>query len=446
MSKSQRNYTPPDQLMETYGADALRLYLINSALVKAEDQRFSDNGVKDIVRRVLLPWYNSFKFFHTYAQVDGWNPREHWELGGNITDRWILSKLQTLTQKVSREMEAYQLYHVIPPLFTFIDHLTNWYIRLNRRRFWEDGPAEDKWQAYSTLFTTIKQLSTLMAPFAPFLSETIFQRLRTFDDTLPESVHLCRYPQVDTSKVNASLEDAVDRMQQIILLGRQKRNQVKIKVKTPLQNLTIIHKNQKILKEIAQLELYIKSELNIKELQYTQDEEYYINLFAKPNSPVLGKKLGKDFGQYQKLITALPSKQCVALESGKSIKLGEREFSPTEILTFREAKKGTHALSNRLISIAMNCELTDELISEGLAREVVNRIQKTRKDMNLNISDRIVVEFMGTSPIILAIQEHQSYITQETLATRLIQVTELADPQVFDIDKNQLKIKLTAQT
>ena len=442
MSKSLRNFTPPDELMETYGADALRLYLIHSGLVKAEEQQFNDKGVKDMVRRVLLPWYNSFKFFQTYAQVDGWNSQDHLEWGDNITDRWILSKLQTLTQKVSQEMESYQLYNVIPALFSFIDDQTNWYIRLNRRRFWEKGPPGDKNQAYSTLFTTLKQLSTLMAPFAPFLSDTLFKKLAVFDKALPESVHLCPYPQADTSKIDQGLEDAVGRMKQIILLGRQKRNQAQVKVKIPLPKLSILHRNPKVLKEIAKLETYIKSELNIKELHYAQDEENYINLFAKPNAPILGKKLGKDFALYQKMITDLSTEQCIGLESGKSILLGERKFSPEEILIFREAKKETHTLSNWLISITMNCELNDNLIQEGWAREVVNRIQKTRKNMNLNVSDRITVEFTAPPSLVSAIKKHHSYISQETLATKLVEASGLENPHIFDVDQNELKIKI----
>ncbi len=181
MSKRLKNYTAPDLLMEDFGADALRLYLINSGLVRAEDQRFADSGVKDMVRRALLPWYNSFKFFSTYAEVDGWNSKENFEVGDNITDRWILSNLQTLKKNISKEMEAYKLYNVVPALFTFIEDLTNWYIRLNRSRFWGEGLSDDKCSAYSTLYTCIKELSTAMAPFSPFLSEHVYQELLKFN-------------------------------------------------------------------------------------------------------------------------------------------------------------------------------------------------------------------------------------------------------------------------
>jgi isoleucyl-tRNA synthetase len=275
MSKRLKNYTPPDTLMEEFGADALRLYMINSPLVRAEELKFSDAGVKDMVRRVLLPWYNAFKFFQTYATVDKWDPSKDFSTGDNILDQWVISRLQTLISNVSTEMENYKLYNVIPALFEFIEELTNWYIRLNRRRFWEEGLEEDKKQAYSTLYSTVKEISVLMAPFAPFLSDHIFLELSKLGEIKEESVHLCSYPEPKDSLRRPLLEQAVSRLQQIILLGRQKRNQVKIKVKTPLRELTIIHQDENLLKEISKLESYIQTEMNVKEISYSQEEDKF---------------------------------------------------------------------------------------------------------------------------------------------------------------------------
>ena len=445
MSKSLRNFTPPDDLMEQYGADALRLALISSPLVKAEEQRFSDKSVKDMTRRVLLPWYNSYKFFLTYAQLDNWNPRNHFQKGEEISDLWILSKLQTLTDQVSQGMNSYHIDRAIPNLFNFIDHLNNWYIRLNRRRFWADEDSQNKNQAYTTLYLTLKQLCILMAPLAPFLSEWIFQELRKLDASLPKSVHLCPYPQWDLEQKNSILEDAMSRMQQIVLMGRQKRNQLKIKVKTPLQTLTILHRDQKTLDEIAKLEPAIQAELNVKEVVYARNEEHYIDLYALPNSPILGKKLGKDFKHYQKLITSLTSEQCREVEEGKDIELDQRTFGPKEILIFREAKKGNHALSNRLISINLDGKLTDDLIQEGIAREVINRIQKTRKDMQLNVSQRILVDFSGSPQIISSILKHRTHISQEVLAVDIQEKSDLTHPHIFKINEEQLKIVIHPQ-
>lgn len=420
MSKSLRNFTAPDELMEKFGSDALRLYLINSGLVRGEEQRFTDTGVKDMVRRALLPWYNSFKFFSTYAEVDGWNYAKDAAEGTNITDNWVISKLQTLKKNIAKEMEEYKLYNVVPALFNFIEDLTNWYIRLNRARFWGDGLTQDKKEAYTTLFLTLKEVTEAMAPFAPFLSEHIFQELKKFDSNeATESVHLVSYPVADEAKINPILEDAVDRMQQLILLGRQKRNQVQIKVKTPLSRLTVIHKDQELLDEISKLETYIKTELNVKTVEYSVEEDKYINLFAKPNSPVLGKRLGKEFGKFMGMIKNLKTEDLLKLEETGSLELGGETFAPSDILIFREAKEGTQALSNRFISIDIDTELTEDLILEGLAREVVNRIQRTRKDIGLNVEDRINVTYKASDKLAKAIEAHTDYITKETLTVSL---------------------------
>lgn len=444
MSKRLKNYTPPSELMETYGADALRLYLITSGLVRGEEQRFTDAGVKDMVRRAMLPWFNAFKFFTTYAEVDGWKAEEHLHYGENVLDRWILSNLQTLKKNISTEMEQYKLYNVVPALYTFIEDLTNWYIRLNRTRFWGEGLTDDKKSAYSTLYTAIKELSTAMAPFAPYLSDYVFMELKKFDsNTKEESVHLCDYPVADEKFIDPVLEDAVSRLQQVILLGRQKRNQVQIKVKTPLANLTIVHKEQKVLDEIKKLEEYITKELNVKAVGYETEESKYINFFAKPNSPVLGKKLGKEFGKFRGLIQNLDHSTLAKLEEDGKVTVEGKEFLSDEILVFREAKEGTQALSNRFISIDMDCILTEDLINEGLAREVVNRIQKSRKEMDLKVDQRIEVSFKGDDKILKVINTHSEYIKGETLTTKLTEGSSENHELSFEIDKLSLELSIS---
>jgi isoleucyl-tRNA synthetase len=445
MSKRLQNYTPPDKLMEEYGADALRLYLINSGLVKAEEQRFADGGVKDMVRRALLPWFNSFKFLQTYADIDQWRAQSSAAASTNITDQWMLSRLQSLLTNVTREMTAYKLYNVVPALFEFIEDLTNWYIRLNRSRFWIEGKSADKEAAYQTLYQTLHALTLSMAPFAPFLAEHIYQLLLPYapaDITPAESVHLCRYPQPNPALIQPALEDGVARMQNIMLLGRQKRNQVKIKTKTPLARLTIIHREQATLDEIARLESYIKSELNVKSVVYTQNEDDFIRLFAKPNSPVLGKRLGKDFGKFRGLIEKLDAAALNSLQAQGTLTIDNVVFSSEDILAFREAKPGTDAVSNRFISIDLDCKLDPALIAEGLAREVVNRIQKSRKDLGFKVTDRISIDYAASPDLALAIATHAAYIQQETLGVELRLLEKLASNLQFDIDEHTLTLAL----
>ena len=444
MSKRLQNYTPPDILMEEYGADALRLYLINSGLVKAEEQRFTDSGVKEMVRRALLPWLNSFKFLQTYADIDQWRALGDAPVSTNITDQWLLSRLQSLLTSVTKEMAEYKLYNVVPALFEFIEDLTNWYIRLNRGRFWVEEMTKDKAAAYQTLYRTLYELTLCMAPFAPFLAEHIYQQLLPYgpiDSKLSLSVHLCTYPKAEPLYIQPALEGAVARMQNIILLGRQKRNQVKIKTKVPLARLTIIHLEQSMLDEIARLENYIKSELNVKNVEYSQDENQFINLFAKPNSPVLGKRFGKNFGSFRKAIEALDSHQLQLLQNNGILLLEGENFSLDDILIFREAKPGTQALSNRFISIDMDCTLDAALISEGLAREVVNRIQKTRKDLGFNVTDRIHIEYAADNDLHAAIKQHEDHIKNETLCLTLNKCTGPCNI-IFAVDEFSLGLNL----
>ncbi|MCT4641945.1 MAG: isoleucine--tRNA ligase [Bacteriovoracaceae bacterium] len=446
MSKSLRNYTAPDSLMEEFGADALRLTFITSALVKGEELKFTDDGVKDMVRRALLPWYNSFKFFNTYAKVDGFNANEHLTTSDNILDKWVLSKLQTLIKNVTFEMESYKLYNVVPKLFDFIEDLTNWYIRLNRRRFWEGSElTQEKKKAYSTLYTCLKELSKVMAPFAPFLSESIFLELKeNFKENMPQSVHLCDYPLFDESMIDDSLEDAVTRMQEIVLLGRQKRTSSDIKVKTPLNRLTVIHQDKKVLDKIASLEDFIKVELNIKNVEYDTNEDSYIKLFAKPNSRVLGKKLGKEFKKYFPAIAALDSNALKEVEAGNNIQVLESNLTSEDLLIYRETKDGVNAISNRWISIDLDTNLTQELIDEGIAREVVNRIQKSRKDLGFNVEDRVKLAFDCSDTLKAIITKHSAYIKSETLTTDIaFKMNGATNTLEHKIDEHPIKVQVT---
>lgn len=413
MSKSLRNYTAPDVLMENYGADALRLCLINSGLVKAEDLRFSDTGVKEMVRRVMLPWFNSFKFFKTYAEIDGWKPSNEFK-PEHILDRWIYSKLQTLISQVDQEMQQYHLYNVVPHLFAFIDDLTNWYIRLNRRRFWEED-SKDKNQAYQTLFLVLDTFSKIMAPFTPFLSESLFKELKTFSKSSVKSVHLCTFPEADVHAQDSELESAVLRMQQVILMGRQIRNNAKIKVKIPLKMLTLILDDESILKKMQSIEASIKTELNVKSITYESQEDKFISLVAKPNFPVLGKKVGAEMPKFSKFINALTAKQIKNFEQKGTILHEGFELTREDIVITRAAKNGMNVQTDTLISVMMDTELNEELINEGMARDLVSLIQKARKDLKFHVADRINLLIAIPTEKINFIKKYQNYIVQETL-------------------------------
>ena len=451
MSKSLRNYTPPDELMETYGADALRLYSINSGLVRGEEQRFADSGVRDMVRRALLPWYNAYSFLRTYAEIDEWSPQKGQFEGDNILDQWIMSRLQTLKNTVATEMEGYRLYNVVPGLFAFIEDLTNWYIRLNRGRFWGEDISADKIAAYSTLYEVLMELSKVMAPFAPFLSEHLYQSLAQLagQPAQPNSVHLCDYPEAEAVKVKPGLETAVERMQQVILLGRQKREEVKIGLRTPLARLTIVNSDAALLEDMRSLEGYVRDELNVQSVEYSADESAYIELYAKPNFPLLGKRLGKRMKAFAGVIANLDIGQISELQNNGDIQLtvaGESEtFSSEEIQVQQQARAGTNTLSNRQIAVDLDCQLTPELIRGGYAREVVNRIQRARKDQGFDVSDRIAVTYAAQGELAQAIAEHRDYIMGETLCLDLQSADEEALSEgaaVIEIDGNRLRLSI----
>ena len=445
MSKSLQNYTPPDNLMEQYGADALRLYLINSGLVKAEEQRFVDSGVHEMTRRALLPWFNAFSFLKTYAEIDEWSPKDGFSSGDNVLDQWMVSRLQTLKEGVSQEMSEYRLYNVVPKLFDFIEDLTNWYIRLNRSRFWGEGMDEDKVSAFNTLYSVLYELSKVMAPFAPFLSEHLYRELSAFseDKADKESVHLCRFPEFDLDQKALGLEVAVDRMQQVVLLGRQKRESVKIGLRTPLSAITIIHRDESLLEDMKSLEGYVRDELNVREVRYSCDEGGYIDLAAKPNFSLLGKRLGKNMRDYQKKIGAMTFEEISSFQQSGEIRIEEEVFSLEEIEIFQKPKEGTATISNSFIAIELDCELTPELIRGGYAREVVNRIQRARKEQGFKVSDRVDVIYEAQGELGEAMSEMADYIAGEVLALDFKAGQPSEDLVKSSVDGNELIFSLS---
>ena len=446
MSKRLRNYTPPDELMETYGADALRLYLINSGLVRAEEQRFADAGVRDMARRALLPWRNAFVFLKTYAELDGWSPERGSHLGDNVLDQWILSRLQTLKAGVAAEMDAYRLYNVVPQLFEFIEDLTNWHIRLNRSRFWGEEITADKIAAFATLHGVLQELCCLMAPFAPFLSDHLHQELAKFGGgAKPASVHLGDYPSFEEGFAKPALESAVARMRQVILLGRQRREEARIGLRTPLRSLKVVHRDQDLLGEIAKLGIYLKAELNVQELSFDADEERYVQLAAKPNFRLLGKRLGKRMKVFAPLISALSARQIAQLrEEGALTVQGER-FTLEEIEVRQQPLAGSGAATDGSISIVLDTALTEDLVRGGYAREIVNRVQRARKDRGFALSDRIVLRFDGADELLRAADEHRSYIMGETLCTTFERavISERDAPVQAEIDGMAIQFALT---
>ena len=423
MSKSLKNYTPPEILINTYGADALRLYLINSGLLRGVEQRFADSGVREMARRVLLPWYNAYSFLKIYANADGWQAGATLSTSTTVLDRWILSRLQSLKAEIQREMELYHLYNVVPQLFIFIEELTNWYIRLNRARFWVEQMTEDKVSAFSTLYMALYDFTLAMAPCAPFLSEHIYQGLMKLSvaDSSPVSVHLCNYPEVNKKICDLELEEAVERMQRILLLGRKQREKEGVSFRTPLPKLVVIHRDERLLNEIQDLEETIKTELNVKHVSYDTNESNYILLKAKPNFPVLGKRLGKRMRTFHQRIENLSPQAIEEYQHTGKVIIDSEMFSDDDILVEKIGREDSSVVSDSFVSVSLPCNPTKENLLEGLSREVVHRIQRVRKELDLDVSDRIQVVYRGTDRLLAALATHSHYVARETLAVKFEQ-------------------------
>jgi isoleucyl-tRNA synthetase len=447
MSKSLRNYPDPMLVLEQHGADALRLYMIDSPVVKAQELRFSENGVKEIVRKILLRWWNSYSFFVNYANIDDFRPRGDAKSSPNILDQWVLSRLHHLIQNTQEEMGAYRLYNVVPALLQFIEDLTNTYIRFNRSHFWQDGMPEDKRLAYETLYEVLTTLSRLMAPFAPFLAEATYRNLTQVAKDRHESVHLANFPELDQSLIKPELEEAVRVMDTLVMLGRNQREKIGVKAKIPLRSLKIIQRDARVLENLRKFEPYFKDELNVQSVTYDSNEDQYIQITAKANFPVLGKRLGGKMKQIAAGIQKMSLQDILKLEAGETVTVEGEGILLSEV-EIRRAPKGTqpNLSTSQLVSIELDPTVSEEQIREGLAREIIRKIQQARKAADFNLDDRIALEISATGALKTAAETHQQMIQDETLASKftMTEAPQGKHTEAYDIDGDTLKIGVTA--
>jgi isoleucyl-tRNA synthetase len=407
MSKSLRNYPDPMLVVNKCGADAIRLYLLHSGAVKGDDVRFSEQGVETVMRQVLLPLWNAYTFFVTYANIGKWEPSS--QPGLSEIDRWILSRLQTLLRDVESGLEAYDLFAAIDPFVSFIDQLTNWYIRLNRRRFWEEDEA-----AYWTLYTTLVTLCKVAAPFIPFLSDAIYRLLGQ-----PESVHLADFPVFDASLRDQELEAQMEAVQTVTRLGHGLRKTHKVKVRQPLPAVHIASGDIDLQRQ-AHL---IATELNVKEVLFTSDETQFVQIVAKPNFRILGKKVGKLMRPVQKEIATFDATKLDALQAGKTITITVHgktiELTSEDVQVERHVKEGLQAANEGAITVILDTQLNEELLLEGMARELVNRVSTMRKEAGLDYTARIELTIEATDHLCAAFDAYADHITGELLATKV---------------------------
>lgn len=413
MSKRLKNYPDPTIILDKYGADPLRLYLINSPVLRAETLKFKEEGVKEVVSKVLLPWWNSFKFLQQQvallAKVSDIDFKFDSSItSDNVMDRWLLASVQSLIKFIHNEMEEYRLYTVVPKLLNLIDDLTNWYIRFNRKRLKGENGSEDAIKALNTLSSVLLTLTRAMAPFTPYMADNVYQNMKPYfsEDYLKSialgddlrSVHFLTYPTVNEALFDERIEVAVSRMQKVIDLGRNIREKKMISLKTPLKELVVLHSDQQYLDDIKSLSSYILEELNVRDLIITSDEaKYGVEYKAVADWPVLGKKLKKDAKKVKDALPKLTSQEVQDfVASGKvsvaGIDLVKEDLSVLRVLPESAVSQGYEFRVDDVL-IILDIQIYDELKTEGTARNLLNRIQKLRKSAGLQQTDDVQVEF-----------------------------------------------------
>ena len=426
MSKRLGNATDPFETLETYGADATRWYMIANAN-PWDNLKFDLDGIEEVKRKFFGTLYNTYSFFTLYTNLDGFNYSEAdlpLEKRPEI-DRWILSELHTLIQKVDEYYAEYEPTKAARAISDFTqDYLSNWYVRLSRRRFWKGDYQQDKVSAYQTLYTCMIAIAKLGAPIAPFFMDKLYLDLNsvTKKETF-ESVHLAEFPKFDASFVDKSLERKMEAAQTISSLVLSLRAKEKIKVRQPLQKIMIPIDSESQKEEILAVADLIKSEVNVKEIQVLDDASDILVKQIKPNFKVLGPRFGQDMKAVANVVNNFTADDIKKIEqkgildvqiNGKSITLerGDVEITSQDIEGWLVASQGA-------LTVALDVTLTDELKKEGIARELVNRIQNLRKDSGYELTDRIVVQFQKDEQIINAINKNLDYIKTETLTEEL---------------------------
>ena len=422
MSKRLKNYPDPMVVVNTYGADALRLFMLGSQVVRAEDLKFSEAGVKEILRGVMIPMWNALSFFTTYANVDGYEPPagevQPPAKASNVLDRWMLASASQMVEEIRGELDAYNLQKAANRFSRFIDDLTNWYIRRSRRRFWKSSDDADKREAYRTLHYVLLTFAKTAAPFIPFTTEAIYRTLRTKE--MPESVHLCDYPEPNDCR-DEYLEKQMELTMTAVSSGRFLRTANNLKVRQPLAKAVLASPDAASRKMLEETAWIVAEELNVKSVEFSDDEEALVRRSAKANFKVLGSRLGKNMKEAAAKIQALTGREIGDVLAGKPYKLvladgTEAEITAEDLVVQREEKPGLVAASENGITIALATELTPELEGEGFARELVSKIQNLRKEKGFDVTDRIRVVCSVPEKREAALEANRAYICEETLA------------------------------
>lgn len=430
MSKSVGNIIDPVQIMTKYGADNIRWYMLYASPVWTP-LKFSEAGVKEVHSKFFNPFKNTYTFFQTYANIDNIDiekcnvPYEERE----EIDKWLLSKFNKLVKNVTTYYDQFDLNLVVKEITSFVsDDLSNWYIRRNRNRFWSSELDNSKKSVYRTTYEVLVGLCKICAPIIPYTTEEIYTNL-----TNEESVHLADYPTCDESLINEKVEEKMDLIRDLISLGRNAREESKIKVRQPISEVIIDGKNKNLIADLTSL---IEEELNVKKVTFTTDLNNYMNFIVKPNFKVVGKVLGSKIKEFTEVLSKLTLEEVNSLNNGQNItvSISGEDFEVTkEMVDIRySSKEGFDVATENNNFIVLNTTLTTELIEEGIARELVSKVQNLRKEKDFNIVDRIRLYYKTDDEAKEAIQHFEEFIKNETLSLELIEKENIS----YQIDLN----------
>ena len=428
MSKSKGNAVDPFDALQKYGADAIRWYFYTNSAPWLPN-RFHGKAVEEGQRKFMGTLWNTYAFYVLYANIDEFDPTKYSinydEL--NVMDKWLLSRLNSTVKAVDDHLDNYRIPEAAKALDTFVDEMSNWYVRRGRERYWVQGLPQNKIDAYMVLYTALVTVCKAAAPMIPFMTEEIYQNLvRSVDKNAPESIHLCDYPAVNEAWIDRDLEAAMDEVLSVVVLGRAARNGANIKNRQPLANITVV--TDKVLgKEYTDI---IRDELNVKEVIFTDSASGLVSYSFKPQLKTLGPKYGKQLGEIRTLLASLDGAAAKKELDGQghiTLKLstGDIELTADDLLISAEQLENSFAVTDNGYTVALDTELTDELIAEGFVREIISKVQTMRKDADFNVTDHIDVTIKGSEKLEKIIADHLGDIAGDVLADSV----KLASPE-----------------
>lgn len=424
MSKSKGNVVDPWEVLNAHGADAMRWYLY-TASPPGQERRFSADLVSEVLRNFTLTLWNTYSFFVTYANLDKWEPIEGKQVAYSKLDLWLLAELNSLVKSVTEALDTYDVLGATRPIEKFVDNLSNWYLRRSRRRFWKSESDDDKYAAYATLYEALVTISKLLAPSMPFISEEIYSNLVCkMDKKAPISVHTADWPKYNEKYINDQLIEDMQLVMKLVSLAHAARNQSGIKVRQPLQEAAFTASKNSERDAISEYADLFEDELNVKKVRVLSAASEATSYELVPLPKQLGQKYKSDFPKIKNAILELdPDENAKQLLQGKPIQAlveGQQlDIQPDEIEVRMQAKAGFVVANEGAYLAAIVTDLTPELKNEGLARELVRRVQDARKQAGFEIADRIKLYFTASDGLVAAIEEYQDYIMAETLAVSI---------------------------